>query len=125
MIPLCRGNGISQIAWSPLAEGVLTGKYRPGAPPPKDTRATSERMGETIGRRMDDATLARVQRLALVSERLGITVAQLALAWVLHEENIAAAIVGASRPEQVRENAAAAEIDLDEETCAGAEAIFA
>jgi aryl-alcohol dehydrogenase-like predicted oxidoreductase len=125
VIPLCRGNGISQIAWSPLAEGVLTGKYRPGRPPPEDTRATSERMGETIGRRMDDATLERVQRLGPVAKRLGITVAQLALAWVLREENVAAAIVGASRPDQVRENAAAAEIDLDDETVVEIEAIFA
>jgi aryl-alcohol dehydrogenase-like predicted oxidoreductase len=125
VFPLCRRNGISQIVWSPLAEGVLTGKYRPGSAPPEHTRATSERMGETIGRRLDDATLERVQRLGPVSERLGITVAQLALAWVLHEENVAAVIVGASRPEQVRENAAAADIDLDEETFAEVEAIFA
>jgi aryl-alcohol dehydrogenase-like predicted oxidoreductase len=124
VIPLCRANGISQIVWSPLAEGVLTGKYRPGSPPPPDTRATSERMGETVGRRMDDATLERVQRLRPIADRLGLTIAQLALAWILREANVAAAIVGASRPEQVRENAAAADIDLDDETIADVEAFF-
>jgi aryl-alcohol dehydrogenase-like predicted oxidoreductase len=112
------------VVWSPLAEGVLTGKYRPGSPPPPDTRATSERMGETVGRRMDDATLERVQRLRPIADRLGLTIAQLALAWILREANVAAAIVGASRPEQVRENAAAADIDLDDETIADVEAIF-
>lgn len=125
VIPLCRANGISQIVWSPLAEGVLTGKHRPGAPPAEDTRATSERMGATVGRRMDDSTLERVQRLGPIAERLGITITELALAWVLREENVAAAIVGASRPEQVRENAAAADIDLDEATIAEIEAVFA
>ena len=122
-IPLCRANGISQIVWSPLAEGVLTGKYRPGSAPPADTRATSERMGATVGRRMDETTLERVQRLRPIGERLGTTTTQLALAWILREQNVAAAIVGASRPEQVRENAAAADVDLDEETVSQLEAI--
>jgi aryl-alcohol dehydrogenase-like predicted oxidoreductase len=124
VIPLCQKNGISQIVWSPLAEGVLTGKYRPGSPPPENTRATSELMGQSIGRRLDDDALERVQRLVPIAARLGITVTQLALAWVLRVENVAATIVGASRPEQVRENAAAADIDLDEETIAEVEAIF-
>ena len=123
VIPLCRANGISQIVWSPLAEGVLTGKYRPGSAPPADTRATSERMGATVGRRMDETTLERVQRLRPIGERLGTTTTQLALAWILREQNVAAAIVGASRPEQVRENAAAADVDLDEETVSQLEAI--
>jgi aryl-alcohol dehydrogenase-like predicted oxidoreductase len=123
VIPLCRANGISQIVWSPLAEGVLTGKYQPGSTPPADTRATSERMGATVGRRMDETTLERVQRLRPIAERLGITITQLALAWILHEQNVAAAIVGASRPEQVRENAEAADVDLDEETVSHLEAI--
>lgn len=124
VIPLCRANSISQIVWSPLAEGVLSGKYRPATPPPEDTRATSERMGETIGNRMDDDTLGRVQRLVSVAEQLGVTMPQLALAWVLREENVASAIVGASRPEQVRENAAAAEIELDAETIGEIERIL-
>jgi len=119
VIPLCRANGISQIVWSPLAEGVLTGKYRPGTPPSEGTRASSERMGDT-----DDETLERVQRLAPIADRLGITIAQLALAWVLRDDNVASTIVGASRPEQVRENAAAADVDLDAETIAEIEAIF-
>jgi aryl-alcohol dehydrogenase-like predicted oxidoreductase len=81
-------------------------------------------MGATVGRRMDDDTLGRVQRLSWIAERISITTAQLALAWVLREANVAATIVGASRPEQVRENAAAADLDLDEETIAEVEALF-
>jgi len=113
VIPLCRSNGISQVVWSPLAEGVLSGKYRPATQPPRDTRATSERMGETIGRRLDDEALARVQQLVEVAERLGVTMARLALAWVLREDNVASAIIGATRPEQIRENASAADVELD------------
>ncbi len=124
VIPLCRENEISQIVWSPLAEGVLTGKYRPGSPPPAETRATSERMSATIGRRLDDATLEQVDRLRSIAERLGYTTAQLALAWILREDNVAVPIIGASRPDQVRENAAAADIDLDAETIAEIEAVF-
>ena len=124
MIPLCRENEISQVVWSPLAEGVLTGKYRPGSPPPAETRATSERMSATIGRRLDDATLEQVDRLRSIAERLGYTTAQVALAWILRDDNVAVPIVGASRPDQVRENAAAAEIDLDAETVAEIEAVF-
>ena len=101
MIAVSAANGISQIVWSPLGQGVLTGKYRPGSPP-AGTRATSERMGETIGRRLDEATLERVERLRSTAERLGYTTAQVALAWILREDNVAAPIVGASRPDQVR-----------------------
>ena len=118
VIPLCRENGISQVVWSPLAQGVLTGKYRPGEAPPEGSRATSERMGRLIGRFIRDEVLERVQRLVPVAERLGITMSQLALAWVLREPNVASAIVGASRPEQVRDNAAASGIGLDGETLA-------
>jgi aryl-alcohol dehydrogenase-like predicted oxidoreductase len=125
VFPLCRENGISQVVWSPLAEGVLTGKYEPGSPPPAETRATSERMGATVGRRMDDATLEQVRRLRPLAQRLGVTITQLALAWILREENVATAIVGASRPEQVRENAEAADVELDEETVSEIEAMFA
>jgi aryl-alcohol dehydrogenase-like predicted oxidoreductase len=115
VIPLCAANGISQIVWSPLAQGVLTGKYRPGEPPPPDSRMGSAGMGRFMGE-YGDGLLARVQRLRPVAERLDITMAQLALAWVLREPNVASAIVGASRPEQVDANAAASGISLDEET---------
>jgi aryl-alcohol dehydrogenase-like predicted oxidoreductase len=125
VIPLCRANGISQIVWSPLAEGVLSAKYRPGAAPPADTRATSERMGETIGRRLDAETLERVERLAGVADGLGLTMPQLALARIVREENVASAIVGASRPEQVRENAAAGDLELDASTLAEIDRILA
>jgi 1-deoxyxylulose-5-phosphate synthase len=113
VFPLCEANGISQIVWSPLAQGALTGKYKPGAPPPEGTRATHERMGAMMGSWLEQDVLETVQRLVPIAERLGITMAQLALAWVLREENVASAIVGASRPEQVRDNASASGIELD------------
>jgi aryl-alcohol dehydrogenase-like predicted oxidoreductase len=118
VIPLCKANGISQIVWSPLAQGALTGKYKPGQPPPRGSRATSERMGRMMDNWLEDSVLERVQKLVPVAERLKITMAQLALAWVLREENVASAIVGASRPEQVHDNASASGIELDEETLA-------
>jgi aryl-alcohol dehydrogenase-like predicted oxidoreductase len=123
VIPLCAANGISQIVWSPLAQGVLTGKYRPGEAAAEGTRMAHDEMGWAMGRFKDDDLLERVQRLRLVAERLGITMAQLALAWVLREPNVASAIVGASRPEQVRDNAAASGIELDPETIAEVESI--
>jgi len=118
VFPLCSENGISQIVWSPLAQGALTGKYKPGEPPPAGTRATSDRMGRMMGNWLDDSVLERVQRLVPIAERVGITMSQLALAWVLRLPDVASAIIGASRPEQVHENAAASGIDLDEETLA-------
>jgi aryl-alcohol dehydrogenase-like predicted oxidoreductase len=118
LIPYCRENGISQIVWSPLAQGVLTGKYEPGAPPPADSRMSSERMSYFMDRFRDDELLRRVQGLRPIAEELGITMAQLALAWVLREPNVASAIIGASRPEQVADNAAASGIELDDETLA-------
>jgi 1-deoxyxylulose-5-phosphate synthase len=125
VIPLCAANGISQIVWSPLAQGALTGKYRPGEAPPEGSRATSERMGRMMSRWLDDDVLERVARLAPIAERLGLTTAQLALAWVLREANVASAIVGASRPEQVHDNASASGIDLDEATLAEIETVLA
>jgi len=118
VIPLCAENGISQIVWSPLAQGVLTGKYRPGQPPPAGSRATSEQMNMFMDRPRDDAVLGAVQQLRPIAQQLGITMAQLALAWVLREPNVASAIIGASRPEQVEENAAASGIELDDELLA-------
>lgn len=116
VIPVCADNGISQIVWSPLAQGVLTGKYAPGRPPPPDSRAASESMGTMMGNWTDDAVLEAVQGLVPVAEAAGVTMAQLALAWVLREPNVASAIIGASRPEQVDDNAAASGVRLPDET---------
>jgi aryl-alcohol dehydrogenase-like predicted oxidoreductase len=118
LIPLCEREGISQIVWSPLAQGVLTGKYQPGEPPPPGTRATSESMGGFIGRLMEPRVLEAVQRLRPVAEGAGLTMAQLALAWVLRQPNVASAIVGATRPEQVHANASASAIVLGDDTLA-------
>ena len=117
VIPLCSANGISQIVWSPLGQGVLTGKYKPGEPPPADTRMGNE-MGWAMDRFRSDVVLEAVQRLRPIADGLGITMAQLALAWVLRERNVASAIIGASRPQQVEDNAAASGIELDEATLA-------
>jgi aryl-alcohol dehydrogenase-like predicted oxidoreductase len=116
VIPLCSENGISQIVWSPLAQGALTGKYQPGQDPVPGTRAASPTMGWGMDRFRDDDVLEAVQRLRPIAEGLGITMAQLALAWVLRLQNVASAIIGASRPEQVEENAAASGVELDEST---------
>ena len=116
VIPLCKENGISQIVWSPLAQGALTGKYKPGEEPAAGTRAASQQMGWSMDRYRDDEVLEAVQRLVPIAEGLGVTMAQLALAWVLREANVASAIVGASRPEQVEENAGASGISLDNAT---------
>jgi aryl-alcohol dehydrogenase-like predicted oxidoreductase len=117
IIPLCAAHGISQIVWSPLAQGVLTGKYEPGRPPPAGSRMTSESMNYFMrDGRYDDDLLERVQQLKPIANDLGVTLAQLALAWVLREPNVASAIIGASRPQQVEENAAASGLELDEET---------
>ncbi len=115
VFPLCAANGISQIVWSPLAQGALTGKYKPGEAPPPGTRAASQDMGWAMDRFRDDDVLEAVQRLQPIADGLGITMAQLALAWVLRREEVACAIIGASRPEQVEENAAASGIELDDE----------
>jgi len=116
VIPLCAANGISQIVFSPLAQGVLTGKYKPGAPPAPDTRMASERMGWAMDRFSSEQVLEAVQRLEPIADGLEITMAQLAIAWVLREPNVAAAIIGASRPQQVEDNASASGIELDEAT---------
>jgi aryl-alcohol dehydrogenase-like predicted oxidoreductase len=122
LIPLCEREGISQIVWSPLAQGVLAGRYRPGETPPSDSRAASESMGGFIGALMTEPILEAVERLRDVAAAAGLTMPQLALAWVLRQQNLASAIVGASRPEQVRANASASGIVLDEQTLAGIDA---
>jgi aryl-alcohol dehydrogenase-like predicted oxidoreductase len=125
VIPLCAEHGISQVVFSPLAQGVLTGKYRPGEAPPEGTRATSDSMGGFIQRWLRDDVLESVQQLRPLADGLGVTVSQLALAWVLREPNVASAIVGATRPEQVEQNAAASGVDLDESTLAAIDEAFA
>jgi len=116
VIPLCAANGISQIVWSPLAQGVLTGKYKAGQAPPDGSRAASQDSDGTMGRFFRVTTLEAVQRLRPIADALGLSIAQLALAWVLREPNVASAIVGASRPEQVEANAAASGVTLTEGT---------
>jgi aryl-alcohol dehydrogenase-like predicted oxidoreductase len=112
--PACRELGLSQIVWSPLAQGVLTGKYRPGQPPPAGSRATDEKSGANFIRRFveNEELLQRVQDLRPVADDLGLSMAQLGLAWVLQNDNVAAAIIGASRPEQVHDNVKAVGVRL-------------
>ena len=124
VIPLCAANGISQIVWSPLGQGVLSGKYDPDRPPPSDSRAASAEMGGFIGRLMEPQVLRAVQRLKPIAEEAGLTLPQFALAWVLREPNVASAIIGASRPEQVRENAAASGVIVDTQLFQRAEMIL-
>jgi len=124
VIPLCAANGISQIVWSPLGQGVLSGKYDPSKPPPKDSRAASAEMGGFIDRLMQPQVLRAVQQLKPIAEEAGLTMPQFALAWVLREPNVASAIIGASRPEQVRENAAASGVIVETELFLRAERIL-
>ena len=124
VIPLCAANGISQIVWSPLGQGVLSGKYHPDAPPPKDSRAASEEMGGWMDRLMEPQVLRAVQRLKPIADEAGLTLPQFALAWVLREPNVASAIIGASRPAQVRENAAASGVVVDTQLFMRAEQIL-
>ncbi|HEY5045754.1 MAG TPA: aldo/keto reductase family protein [Solirubrobacteraceae bacterium] len=118
VIPLCEREEISQIVWSPLGQGVLTGKYLPGEPPPRDSRAASESMSTFIDRLVEPRVLEAVQRLLPVAEQAGLTMPQLAIAWVLRQPNVASAIVGASRPEQVHANASASGVTLSADTLA-------
>jgi aryl-alcohol dehydrogenase-like predicted oxidoreductase len=118
---LCAANGISQIVWSPLGQGVLTGKYRPGQAPPPDSRAASSDMNMAMDRLLDDNVLEGVDRLRPVADQAGLTMAELALAWVLRRPELASAIVGASRPEQVHANAKASGIQLSPDTLAAIE----
>src|SRR5512139_1049429 len=114
VVPTCEELGLGQIVWSPIAQGVLTGKYLPGQPPPAGSRATDEKSGAAfIARFMTDEVLGTVQRLKPLAEQAGLSMAQLAIAWVLQNRNVASAIVGASRPEQVHDNVKAAGVKLD------------
>jgi aryl-alcohol dehydrogenase-like predicted oxidoreductase len=124
VIPLCAANGISQIVWSPLGQGVLSGKYDPDRPPPPDSRAASDEMGGWMDRLMQPEVLRAVQSLKPIAEEAGLTLPQFALAWVLREPNVASAIIGASRPGQVRENAAASGVVIDTQLFLQAEAII-
>jgi len=125
VIPICAASGISQIVWSPLGQGVLSGKYDPDAPPPQDSRAASDEMGGFINRLMRPEILRAVRDLKPIANEAGLTLPQFALAWVLREPNVASAIIGASRPEQVRENAAAAGVVVDSQLFMRAEQIIA
>jgi aryl-alcohol dehydrogenase-like predicted oxidoreductase len=114
VIPTCEELGIGQIVWSPIAQGALTGKYKPGEQPPAGSRATDEKGGsDMIARWLDDDVLTRIQQLAPIAEEAGLSMAQLAVAWTLQNPNVSAAIIGASRPEQVTENVKAAGVVLD------------
>ena len=113
VIPLCAANGVSQIVWSPLAQGVLSGKYLPGDKLLEDSRAASDSMGQWMQTFLRPDILESVQRLKPLAERAGCTLAQFSLAWVLREPNVASAIVGASRPEQLEENAGASGLAID------------
>jgi aryl-alcohol dehydrogenase-like predicted oxidoreductase len=119
VVPTSRELGVSQIVWSPVAQGVLTGKYKPGEQPPAGSRATDEKGGaDMIKRFMNDDVLTRVQALTPVAKELDLSLAQLAVAWVLQNDNVAAALIGASRPEQVTENARAAGVQIPAELMA-------
>jgi aryl-alcohol dehydrogenase-like predicted oxidoreductase len=118
IVPTSRELGISQIVWSPIAQGVLTGKYQPGQPPPAGSRATDESGVNFIQRFMTDDVLTRVQALRPIAESVELTLAQLAVAWVLQNDNVASALIGASRPEQVAENVKASGVKIPAEALA-------
>jgi aryl-alcohol dehydrogenase-like predicted oxidoreductase len=130
VIPACRQEGMGLIAWSPLAQGVLTGKYKPGTAPPEGSRATDARAVEGRGAKffrgfLNDDVLARVTLLDILADDLGHDLPSLALAWVLNNESVSTAIIGASRPEQVVGNAKAVDVTLDEDTVNAIDEILA
>ncbi len=116
LIPFCEEHGISQIVWSPLAQGVLTGKYKPGQGIPEDSRAASDAMNWAMDRYLSDELLEAVQRLIPIAEQAGLSMPTMALAWCLRQDNLASVIIGASRPEQVHQNAEAAGVALSQDT---------
>ncbi|WP_205474752.1 aldo/keto reductase family protein [Nocardioides sp. SYSU D00038] len=114
VVPTCEELGLGQVVWSPIAQGVLTGKYQPGQPPPAGSRATDDKGGaDMISRWLQDDVLTKVQRLQPLAEQAGLSLAQLAVAWTLQNPNVSSAIIGASRPEQVTENVKAAGVRLE------------
>src|ERR1700710_2853069 len=124
-VPTSKELGISQIVWSPIAQGVLTGKYKPGAPLPEGTRATDDKGGaKMISRWMQDDILSRVQNLTPIADELNLSLAQPAVAWVLQNENVASAIIGASRPEQVKENVVASGVEIPTELLAKIDSVL-
>jgi aryl-alcohol dehydrogenase-like predicted oxidoreductase len=118
VVPTSEKEGLSQIVWSPLGQGVLTGKYLPGQQPPAGTRGADPEAGRFIQRFLSDDVLTRIQQLRPIADDLGLTMAQLAVAWVLQNANVAAAIIGATRPEQVHDNVKAAGVKLDADVMA-------
>jgi aryl-alcohol dehydrogenase-like predicted oxidoreductase len=124
IFPLCADNGIGQIVWSPLGQGVLTGKYRAGQPIPQDSRAANDKMNVFIDRLMTDEILAEVEKLRPIAQAENLSRAQLALAWVLRDERISSAIIGATKPEQVADNAAASGVRLSAETLSAIDEIL-
>ncbi|HEX4399726.1 MAG TPA: aldo/keto reductase family protein [Galbitalea sp.] len=125
VVPTSKELGISQIVWSPIAQGVLTGKYKPGAELPAGTRATDDKGGaRMISRWMQDSILTRVQELTPIAAELDLSLAQLAVAWVLQNDNVASAIIGASRPEQVKENVAASGVEIPAELLARIDSVL-
>ena len=125
VVPASRELGISQIVWSPIAQGILTGKYKPGAALPEGTRATDDKGGaRMISRWMQDSILTRVQELTPIAAELDLSLAQFAVAWVLQNDNVASAIIGASRPEQVKENVVASGVEIPAELLAKIDAVL-
>ncbi|MBI1250425.1 MAG: aldo/keto reductase [Alphaproteobacteria bacterium] len=125
VIPLCRTHGVSQIVWSPLAQGVLSGKYSVDAPPPAESRAANDDMNGFMNNWLTRDVLRAVDALKPLAQEAGCSLAQFALAWVLNNDNVASAIIGASRPDQVTENAAASGLQIDPALFARAEQIAA
>jgi aryl-alcohol dehydrogenase-like predicted oxidoreductase len=125
VFPLCEQEGIGNIVWSPLAQGVLTGKYSPGEPPPEDSRAASKSMGQDMGRWRDVEVLDAVQQLRPIADEVGVSMAQLALAWVLRLPVVSSAIIGATHPTQVEDNAAASGVKLSDDVLMAIDAALA
>jgi len=125
VIPTCEELGISQIVWSPMAQGVLTGKYLPGQPVPENSRASNEKVNSFIQKLLTDEVLTKVQELKPIAEELGVTMAQFALAWVLQNKNVSSAIVGATTPDQIKSNLGAVGVEIPAEVMAKVTDIFA